>query len=59
MCKFCFNVEDCSLTNSQTVLHEIPTKLYFEGAAKEVLLPSQVHFAMSLVKRGFISKVNS
>ena len=31
----------------------------FEGEAREVLLPSHVHFAMFLVKGGFISKVNS
>ena len=31
----------------------------FEDEAREVLFPSQVHLAMCLVKKGFISKVNS
>ena len=30
----------------------------FEGEAWEVLLPSQAHFTMCLVKRGLILKVN-
>ena len=53
------NVGDQSLINYWTGLHEVPSELRFEGKAREVLLPSQVHFATCLVKRGFISKVNS
>ena len=36
----------------------LPNRI-FEGEASEVLLPSQAHFVMCLVERGFISKVNS
>ena len=52
-------VEDYSLINSWIGLHEVLAKLNVEGGAREVLLSSQVHFVMCLIKRGFISKENS
>ena len=55
----CFEVEDYSLKNSQFGLHQVLAKLNFGGEASEVLLPSQAHFVMCPVERGFLSKVNS
>ena len=45
--------------NSWIGLHEVPAKLNFEGETSEVLLSSQAHFVVFLVKRAFISKLNS
>ena len=44
LCDFMYNAQrvkvgDYSLINSQTGLHEVPTKLYFKGGAREDLSP--------------------
>ena len=50
------NLDDYSLINSQIGLHEVLAKLNFESEASELLLPSQAHFVICLVERGFISR---
>ena len=41
-------VGDKSLINSQIGLHEVPSKLNFDGERREVLLSSQAQFVMCL-----------